>query len=233
MSDTNNSILPAYLDPGSFGFWVWFFQKQMHEHYNNKILKFKPPPITGCHEQEWVEFVKALQNEWSIDADGGMGPQFRAEYKKRSGYSLYILGQYISAPTVWFGPKSKDVGQVVLARHIDNTDLRTAALSTGRSITFLPVGERIHRSGGDGGTNLTKDGYHAIRRIGEQLKVGAKIVIEGGDERIVLETLADWSVLDRKATLTGVVQNEGLILGYGQWAALIPYLPSDLIVVVC
>ena len=97
----SSELLPHFLDRYSFGAAVLAAQKHL------RALHLVPYelPLTGVHDDDWLQAVRSLQTKWKISADGGMGPEFRDTFWEKTD-QIFAESYLIPGPTVWYGPNA-------------------------------------------------------------------------------------------------------------------------------
>lgn len=166
-------VIPKYLDPNSMGGRVLDAQQQMLTDIVQRRLPGEAMRPTGVHAGNWSDFVLGLQLIWNIDADRGMGPQFRERYLKETGHDLLDPHgiNMNDAPTIVYKP-DQEFGQ-----WIDGS--QNIHGEQNKILETVHIDYR-NNHGGDGGVSITDDSYDQIDAlVGKHAETKPTILVIG------------------------------------------------------
>lgn len=185
-----SETFPPYLDPGSVGAAVTYAQNAILARkrdlpnciYNTKLT------TTGWHTGEWVTAIQAWQQELGIEADGGMGPEFRTTIKERYKINLIwntstqIKRLRPTGCTLWRGPDSQYL-QLIM-HDIVNDSLKVDSVHFVPFVSYQASGQEVSIS------SIARETAHlALRMAGEE-----DPIIAFGSERHLPNERQRWCV---------------------------------------
>lgn len=178
-------VIPKYLDPNSMGGRVLDAQQQMLTDIIQRRLPGEAMPPTGVHAGRWSDFVLGLQLIGNIDADRGMGPQFREWYLEQTGHHLLDPNgiNMNDAPTIVYQPDQEFGRWLPGSPNIYGN--RNKILETFNM-------DYQSRPGGDGGVAITKDCLDQIESLVAKYTEQSPAILVIGKKYYIAQVRHSW-----------------------------------------